>query len=169
MAGAEEIVFGPGSFSCLENMGAAEPSVMARELVEILEAWTSNDLDDDYLAAIGLEREGSVVRVSDWGRPIRYPDGEHLGCKTNIVMRRIHCSRGSSRKPYFTFAHCHPIALLGGVEPWDSNSLQGIARRAIEAFGRIQVAIPKSCRLAYERNEEKEKLLEENEVELVDV
>jgi hypothetical protein len=169
MAGAEEIVFGPGSKSCMANMGAEAPTAMAQELIGILEAWTSDDLDDDYLAAIGLERDGSVVRVSDWGRPVRYPDGEHLGCKTNIVMRRVHCSRGSSKKPYFTFAHCHPIALRGGVEPWDSNTLQGIARRAIEAFGRIQVAIPKSCRLAYERKEEREKPVEENEVEVVNV
>jgi hypothetical protein len=149
----EDIVFGPGSLNGLGNLGAKSHKEMADELETLLEAWTSDELDDDYLAAIGLVREGSVVRVMDWGRPIGYQDGEHLGCKTNIAMRRVHCSRGASKKPKFTCGHCHPIALDGEVEPWDSRRLCEIADGAIAAFKRIEVAIPKSCRLAYERKQ----------------
>jgi hypothetical protein len=148
---AEEVVFGPG----LRDGASVLSSKTAKERAELLRAihgsMTSDTLGEDYLASLGLVRDGDTVRVIDWGRPVGFPDGEHLCCKTSLVMRRVHSSRGSSKKPVFTKGHCHPIAVAEGTEPWDVEELTGIANVEVSAFGKLEVSLPVSACHAFER------------------
>jgi hypothetical protein len=148
---AEDVVFGPGS----RDGASVLSSKTAKERAELLRAihgsMTSDTLGEDYLASLGLVRDGDTVRVMDWGRPVGFPDGEHLCCKTSLVMRRVHSSRGSSRKPVFTKGHCHPVAVAEGTEPWDVEELTGIANAAVSAFDKLEVSLPASACHAFER------------------
>jgi hypothetical protein len=148
---AEDVVFGPGSRDGATVLSSKTAKQRAELLRAIHGSMTSDTLGEDYLASLGLVRDGDTVRVMDWGRPVGFPDGEHLCCKTSLVMRRVHSSRGSSRKPVFTKGHCHPVAVAEGTEPWDVEELTGIANVAVSAFDKLEVSLPAGACHAFER------------------
>ena len=109
-----KVVMKFGSHYGLDMMGVKDKASL-----EFLSNWCKDisNIDDDWLCAIGLVKQGEVVFVAINMRPVTSLEPEHWSCVGMFYVERSEGgTRGFSDNPRIDIAFLDPIKAIRGVE-----------------------------------------------------